>query len=72
MGDKSTAAVTKKPGIGSYFRGVRTEIKKVIWPTRKELTSYAGVVVLTCVAFAIGFWIVDSVFLKLLKLLLGV
>lgn len=50
----------ERTSLKDYFRGVRTEIKKVVWPTRKELVSYTGVVVFTCVVFAIGFWIVDT------------
>ncbi|MDD2483849.1 MAG: preprotein translocase subunit SecE [Eubacteriales bacterium] len=62
----------KKPNVGDYFRGVRTEIKKVIWPSRKELFSYTAVVVLTCVTFALLFWGFDSAFLALLKAVLNI
>lgn len=71
MADKNTAAVKKKGGPMEYFRGVKTEIKKVIWPTRHELWSYAGVVVITCAFFAIGFGVVDNIFLHLLRLIIG-
>lgn len=43
-----------------YFRGVKVEMKKVVWPTRKELCSYTVIVVSTCAAFALVFWGVDS------------
>ena len=29
----------KKAGMGEYFKGVKLEMKKVIWPTKKETTS---------------------------------
>lgn len=57
----------KKGGLGSYFKGVRTEMKKVVWPTRKQLLSYTGIVILTCLVFALLFWGFDSGFLALLK-----
>ena len=38
----------KRTGFRDYFKGVRTEMKKVVWPTKKELVSYTSVVILTC------------------------
>jgi preprotein translocase subunit SecE len=40
--------------IGLYYRQVVAELRKVIWPTRKELVSYTWVVLLF-VLFMIGF-----------------
>jgi len=62
----------KRGSVGDYFRGVKTEIKKVIWPTKKELGSYTVVVVLTCTFFAVGFWIVDTGVLAALRTVLGI
>ena len=55
-----------------FYRGVRTEMKKVVWPTRKELVSYTGVVILTCAVFALGFWLIDTGVLAALRAVLGV
>ncbi|WP_270445750.1 preprotein translocase subunit SecE, partial [Anaeroglobus sp. AF13-6AC] len=30
----------KKKESGRFLQGVKTEMKKVIWPTRKELINY--------------------------------
>ena len=62
----------KKARIGEYFRGIRTEMKKVVWPTRKELVSYTGIVILTCAIFALGFWLIDTGVLAALRAILGV
>jgi preprotein translocase subunit SecE len=72
--DKKTVnnANKKKINIKEYFRGIRTETKKVIWPTRKELASYTGVVLFTCFVFGLGIWIVDSIFLGALKHILNI
>ena len=67
MADKNVAA--KKPG---FWKGVRTELKKVVWPTKKELKNYTLVVIMVCCAFALGFWVLDTVFLKLLEMVIGV
>lgn len=57
----------KRGGIREYFKGVKIEMKKVVWPTRKELISYTGVVLFTCIIFGLGIWAVDSGFLAALK-----
>lgn len=51
-----------------YFKGVAAEMKKVSWPTRKETYKYTLVVIVICAAFALLFWLLDTVFLALLGL----
>ncbi len=69
QGNKSSK---KKGGLISYFRGVRQEFRKVVWPTREELTTDT-VVVVACVAFfALAFWLIDTGFLAALKGILGI
>ena len=55
-----------------YIKGVRQEMKKVVWPTNKELGSYTVVVLVMCAFFALVFWAVDSGFLALLKAVLNI
>ena len=62
----------KKGGFGEYYRGIKTEMKKVVWPTKKEMVSYTGVVILTCAVFALGFWLIDTGVLAALRAVLGV
>lgn len=62
----------KKGAMKEYFKGVKLEMKKVVWPTNKELGSYTIVVVATCAAFALAFWAIDSGFLALLKAVLNI
>lgn len=50
----------KRESTLDYWKGVRQEMKKVVWPTRKELGSFTAVVLATCAAFALLFWGVDS------------
>ena len=38
-------------GIGSFFREVGREMRKVSWPKRKELTSYTITVLSYCSIF---------------------
>ena len=55
-----------------YWKGVKREMSKVVWPTRKELGSYTVVVIATCALFALGFWLIDTGWLTALKAALGV
>ena len=59
--DKTNVQKPKKErtSVLEYFRGVRTEMKKVVWPTKKELGSYTAVVLVVCAFFALAFWAVD-------------
>lgn len=57
----------KRGGIKEYFKGVKLEMKKVVWPTKKELGSFTAVVLVTCAAFALVFWAVDTGVLAAIK-----
>ena len=45
--------------ITSFFKNVVTEMRKVSWPKRKELTRYTIVVLSTVVFMAVYFSLVD-------------
>ncbi len=62
----------RRGGLKEYFKGVKTEMKKVVWPTRKELGAYTALVLVACVFFAAAFWIIDTGFLAILKQLMGI
>ena len=66
------ASQKKRVSPGEYFRGVRTEIKKVVWPTRKEMGTFTAVVILVCTFFAIFFGAVDFAVINGLRLVLGI
>ena len=63
---------TKKGGFLAYLRGVRQELKKVVWPTREELTSNTIIVFAVCIFFALAFWLIDTGFLAFLRHVLKV
>jgi preprotein translocase, SecE subunit, bacterial len=62
----------KKGSTREYWKGVKQEMSKVIWPTKKELGAFTVVVICTCAAFALAFWGIDSGFLAILKAVLGI
>lgn len=51
-----------------FLREVRAELKKVTWPTRRELMSYTGVVFVAVVIIAAIIWLFDAGFTYLLKI----
>ena len=46
------------------------ELKKVHWPTKKELITYTNVVLVTVVVVAALIWVVDSIEGKIFGLLI--
>jgi len=62
----------KKAGLGEYFKGVKLEMKKFVWPSKKDVVSYTAVVIVTCAIFALGFWLIDTGVLAALKHVLNI
>jgi preprotein translocase subunit SecE len=47
--------------IKSYYGDVRSEMRKVTTPTRKEVEATTLVVIITVFIFGVYFWVVDGV-----------
>jgi preprotein translocase subunit SecE len=68
-----TIAVTEQPSTGlqqlksqparlaEFLREVRSEMRKVIWPSRTEVQATTTVVLVTVFIFAAYFWLVDNI-----------
>ena len=65
-------AVKKNNRFLDYLKGVKTELKKVVWATKKETINYTVVVLAVCAFFALFFWLLDTGFLALLGAALGI
>ena len=75
---KAVTAVKKddtKPGffkrVGKWFREMRSELKKVVWPTRKQLVNNTVVSVVVMLISALGVWGFDQIARLLVQGLLG-
>lgn len=55
--------------IKNYFKGVKSELKKVNWPTRKELINYTIVVLATVGVMVVVIWGLDLVFENIIGLI---
>ncbi len=68
------AKAEKKPNffkkVAAYFRDLRSEFKKVTWPSKKQVFNNTLVVLVTIVLAGIVVWGLDSLFSFLIKLLL--
>lgn len=47
--------------VSSFLKDVRSEMRKVAWPSRPEVQSTTTVVIVTVFVFAAYFWLVDNV-----------
>jgi len=72
---KTSKAKPAKPGkpnifarLGQYFRDVRSEMKRVVWPQRPEIINSSIVVVVTLIFFVAFTFIVDSLVVQALRL----
>ena len=54
-----------------FLREVRSELKKVSWPSKKELTANTIVVLVSVFFAATMIWIIDGFFAQILKVLLA-
>ncbi len=65
-------AKTKKKGrIRSYFSGVRTELRRVQWPSRPELINYSVAAIVMLIVVGVVVYIVDLGFVNLFRLYTG-
>ena len=66
-------AVTTARGdsLWTMIKGARTDIRKVIWPTRQETTQTTIIVMIFVVVCGLFFWALDSFLGWLASLLLG-
>ncbi len=79
MADEKDVKVEKKPKkkvkkqnrIVKFFKDLISEIKKVVWPSRKQVLNNTGVVLMVCIISGAALFIVDSVFGLLLQLVTG-
>ena len=56
----------KKPGlfarIGKWFRELKSECRKIVWPTREQTINNTLVVLASVVIIGIFIWVLDIVF----------
>ncbi len=48
--------------IFKFFRDLKAEIKKVVWPTKKQLFNNTLIVIIAILVIGAGIWILDALF----------
>ncbi len=65
----------KKDGIfrriGKSFKATKSEFKKVVWPTKKQLLNNTVVVIAALIVVGLIIFGLDTLFISLSKLVLG-
>lgn len=56
-------------GFSRFFGDVKSEMKKVSYPSRDEVVGTTAVVLVTSVVFAVYLWLADLVIVQLFKFL---
>ncbi|MCM1523341.1 MAG: preprotein translocase subunit SecE [Ruminococcus sp.] len=62
----------KKPNKAvKFFKDLKSEFKKVVWPSKKTVVNNTSVVLVTMVVCGLAIWGIDSAFAALLGKLLS-
>ena len=71
---KKDAKADKKPGffarIGKWFKELKSELKKVQWPTKKQTINNTVIVILCCIVVGICIWVFDALVGSVIRALL--
>ena len=57
--------------VGKSFNATKSELKKVVWPTRKQLINNTGIVIAALIVVGLIIFGLDSLFISLSKMILG-
>lgn len=70
---KAKLVEKKKKGgrISRYLREMKSELKKVVWPTKKQTINNTGVVILCVIIVGAFVWIFDGIANQLISALLN-
>ena len=62
VGHGTVKKVAFSKAVKDFFTGVWAEMKKVVWPSRKELTSSTAIVIVSIIAVAVFIALLDFVY----------
>lgn len=55
--------------VARYFKDMKSEFKKIVWPTKKQIMNNTLVVIVFMALSAVVIWSIDWVFINVFKLL---
>ena len=71
VGTLQRAATDTERGPRRFFRDTRSELRKVVWPTREQATNLTALVCAASLAVGLFLGGVDLLFSELFRVLLG-
>lgn len=70
---KQGKSASSKPNVfarlGQYFKDVRSEMRRVVWPNRQEVLNSSVVVIVTLIFFVVFTLVVDWAVVEVLRLI---
>ncbi|MDO8686235.1 MAG: preprotein translocase subunit SecE [Clostridiales bacterium] len=60
-----------RKNVVKFFKDIRMELKKVIWPNRKQLVNNTGTVLMACLVVGAIIWIIDLGLTKIIEITLA-
>ena len=71
----AAVVIVLKTGPGAetleFIQGARTEVRKVVWPTRAETTQTTLIVIVMVVIMGLLLWLLDVILFWLIRLITG-
>ena len=67
---QDTAVKTNSSRSKKFLREVKAELKKVSWPTKRELISNTGVVTITVLLVCALIWVMDAALAQVLRFII--
>lgn len=71
MATKDSVKKADDKSLAKYFRGIKSEFKKVVWPTKKQVLNYSTIVIVASIIFALLLSLYDKLVIFVLHLIYG-
>ena len=55
--------------IKKFFRELRSEVKKIVWPSRKQVVNNTGIVIACVLGVGVIIWVLDFAFRFVISIL---
>lgn len=69
--ETKTSNVRPSNSLTKYFRDVKSEFKKITWPSKKEVFNSFKIVLVVVAIFTLVLWLYDTVFGTALKAIIS-
>ena len=76
MADEKKNSKAKKPSVfartGKWFRELRAEMRKIVWPTRQQTVNNMLIVIAAVLIVGVFVWVLDLIFGGIVAAVVGV